>query len=174
MADVVVLQPAADDLLPVAIAAHLARYKGLSRVHTRSDLQVFLRWCAEHEPEPLRVPRSDAALFRRWLEEIRRFKPSTVPRRLSVVTCFYRTCVIDAVLEASPAAYVGRPPVPNESPDARPVPSPVRGHDRRRPHVGESVRLCPCRSAWTAQIASVRGLPCRHRRPRRGARPPGP
>jgi integrase/recombinase XerD len=39
-----------------------------------------------------------------------------VSRRLSVVTCFYRTCVIDAVLEASPAAYVRRPPVPNESP----------------------------------------------------------
>jgi hypothetical protein len=39
-----------------------------------------------------------------------------VSRRLSVVTCFYRTCVIDAVLEASPAAYLRRPPVPNESP----------------------------------------------------------
>jgi site-specific recombinase XerD len=91
MADVVVLQPAADDLLRVAIAAHLARYKSLSRVHTRSDLQVFLRWCAEHELEPLRVRRSDVELFVRWLEEIRRFKPSTVARRLSVVTCFYRT-----------------------------------------------------------------------------------
>jgi hypothetical protein len=34
MADVVVLEPAVDDLLRVAIAAHLARYKGLSRVHT--------------------------------------------------------------------------------------------------------------------------------------------
>jgi integrase/recombinase XerD len=55
-------------------------------------------------------------LFVRWLEEIRRFKPSTVSRRLSVVTCFYRTCVIDAVLDASPAAYVRRPPVSNESP----------------------------------------------------------
>jgi site-specific recombinase XerD len=116
MADVVVLQPAVDDLLRVAIAAHLARYKGLSRVHTGSDLQVFLRWCTEHELEPLRARRSDIELFLRWLEEIRRFKPSTVARRLSVVTCFYRTCVIDAVLEASPAAYVRRPPVPNESP----------------------------------------------------------
>jgi hypothetical protein len=55
-------------------------------------------------------------MFVRWLEEIRRFKPSTVSRRLSVVTCFYRTCVIDAVLDASPAAYVRRPPVSSESP----------------------------------------------------------
>jgi site-specific recombinase XerD len=116
MADAVELQNVPDDLLRVAIAAHLARYKGLSRVHTNSDLQVFLRWCIDHELDPLRVRRADVELFVRWLEEIRRYKPSTVSRRLSVVTCFYRSCVIDAVLEASPAAYVRRPPVSNESP----------------------------------------------------------
>jgi integrase len=33
-----------------------------------------------------------------------------------VVICFYRTCVIDAVLEHSPAEYVRRPTVPPESP----------------------------------------------------------
>lgn len=110
------LHGVSDDLLRVAIAAHLSRYKGLSRVHTDSDLRVFLRWCAEHHLDPLTVQRADVELFVRWLEEIRRFKPSTVSRRLSVVTCFYRTCVSDAVLDASPAAYVRRPPVPAESP----------------------------------------------------------
>jgi integrase/recombinase XerD len=104
------------DLLRVAIAAHLARYKGLSRAHPSSDLQVFLRWCAEHQLDPLSVRRVDVELFVRWLEEIRRFTPSTVSRRRSVVTCFYRTCVIDAILDASPAAYVRRPPVSSESP----------------------------------------------------------
>jgi site-specific recombinase XerD len=39
-----------------------------------------------------------------------------VSRRVSVVAGFYRTCVIDAVLSASPAQYVRRPPVPSESP----------------------------------------------------------
>jgi integrase/recombinase XerD len=52
----------------------------------------------------------------RWMQEVRRFKPSTVSRRMAVVTGFYRTCVIDAVLEHSPAEYVRRPRVPNESP----------------------------------------------------------
>ena len=52
----------------------------------------------------------------RWLQEQRRFKPSTVSRRLSVVVCFYRTCVIDAILDHSPAAHVRRPPVSAESP----------------------------------------------------------
>ncbi|WP_432577616.1 tyrosine-type recombinase/integrase, partial [Kineococcus arenarius] len=44
------------------------------------------------------------------------FAASTVSRRMSVVAGFYRTCVIDAVLEHSPADYVRRPNVPPESP----------------------------------------------------------
>jgi hypothetical protein len=43
-------------------------------------------------------------------------KPSTVSRRMAVVTGFCRTCVIDTVLEHSPADYVRRPRLPNESP----------------------------------------------------------
>ena len=45
-----------------------------------------------------------------------RFKPSTISRRFSVAAGFYRTCVIDAVLEHSPAEHVRRPNVPAESP----------------------------------------------------------
>jgi len=36
------------------------------------------------------------------MQEIRRFKPSTVSRRFSVAAGFYRTCVLDSVLEHSP------------------------------------------------------------------------
>jgi integrase/recombinase XerD len=50
------------------------------------------------------------------MQEIHRFKPSTVSRRFSVTAGFYRTCVIDGVLERSPAEYVRRPAVPAESP----------------------------------------------------------
>ncbi|HEX3964945.1 MAG TPA: tyrosine-type recombinase/integrase [Trebonia sp.] len=48
--------------------------------------------------------------------EIRRFKPSTVSRRFSVAAGFYRTCVIDGLLEHSPAEHARRPSVPPESP----------------------------------------------------------
>ena len=116
MTSSVLFQPASDDLLRVAVAAYLARYKGLSRAHTDSDPQVFLRWCGERDLDPLAARRVDVELFVRWLQEARRFKPSTVSRRLSVVICFYRTCVVDAVLDYSPAAYVRRPSVPAESP----------------------------------------------------------
>jgi integrase/recombinase XerD len=52
----------------------------------------------------------------RWLQEVRRYRLSTVSRRASVVAGFYRTCVLDGVLEHSPADYVRRPNVPAESP----------------------------------------------------------
>ncbi len=47
---------------------------------------------------------------------VRRFKPSTVSRRFSVAAGFYKTCVIDGLLEHSPAEHVRRPSVPPESP----------------------------------------------------------
>jgi len=110
------LRSASDDLLHAAIAAHLARYRGQSRIHTESDLHVFLQWCTDHDLDALAARRVDVELFVRWLQEVRRLKPSTVSRRLSVVICFYRTCVIDAILDSSPADHVRRPPVPAESP----------------------------------------------------------
>jgi integrase/recombinase XerD len=50
------------------------------------------------------------------MQEVRRFKPSTVSRRFSVTAGFYKTCVIDGLLEHSPADHVRRPSVPAESP----------------------------------------------------------
>jgi len=50
------------------------------------------------------------------MQEIRRFKPSTASRRFSVAAGFYNTCVIDGLLEHSPAEHVRRPAVPAESP----------------------------------------------------------
>jgi len=50
------------------------------------------------------------------MQEIRRFKPSTVSRRFPVTAGFCRTCVIDGLLEHSPAEHVRRPSAPPESP----------------------------------------------------------
>jgi site-specific recombinase XerD len=100
----------------LAVAAYLARFKGQSRVHTESDLRGYLTWCDARGLNPLAATRPHVELYVRWLQEIRRYRPSTVSRRMSVVAGFYRTCVIDAVLEHSPAEYVRRPNVPAESP----------------------------------------------------------
>ncbi len=79
------------------------------RLNTESDLRLFFAWCTEQNLAPLAAQRAQIERYVRWMQEIRRFKPSTVSRRMAVVTGFYRTCVIDAVLEHSPADYVRRP-----------------------------------------------------------------
>src|SRR6202046_1074415 len=104
------------DRLRLAVAAYLARCKGASREHTESDLRCYLAWCAERGLDPLAARRPHLELHIRWMQEIRRFKPSTVSRRFSVTAGFYRTCVIDGLLEHSPAEHVRRPSVPAESP----------------------------------------------------------
>jgi integrase/recombinase XerD len=104
------------DRLRLAAAAYLARFKGSSREHTESDLRCYLAWCAERRLDPLAAQRPDLELYIRWMQEIRRFKLSTVSRRFSVAAGFYRTCVIDGVLNRSPAEHVRRPSVPAESP----------------------------------------------------------
>jgi len=104
------------DQLRLAVAAYLARFKGASRYHTESELRCFLAWCAEHSLDPLAARRPHLELYIRWMQEVRRFKPSTVSRRFSVAAGFYRTCVIDGLLEHSPAEHVRRPSVPPESP----------------------------------------------------------
>jgi integrase/recombinase XerD len=104
------------DQLRLAVAAYLARFTGPSRQHTESDLRCYLSWCAERGLDPLAARRPHLELYIRWMQEIRRFKPSTVSRRFSVVAGFYRTCVIDGLLDRSPAEHVRRPTVPPESP----------------------------------------------------------
>ena len=98
------------------MAAYLARFKGASRYHTESDLRCYLAWCAERSLDPLAARRPHLERYIRWMQEIRRFKPPTVSRRFSVTAGFYRTCVIDGLLEHSPAEHVRRPSVPPESP----------------------------------------------------------
>jgi site-specific recombinase XerD len=117
------LAPAASELpepftdrLRLAVAAYLARFKGSSRAHTESDLRCYLSWCAERGLDPMAASRPHLELYIRWMQEIRRFKPSTVSRRFSVVAGFYRTCVLDGLLQHSPAEHVRRPAVPAESP----------------------------------------------------------
>jgi len=103
-------------VLRAAVAAYLGRYRGQSRLHTGSDLKIYLTWCTDQDLDPLLVGRVDIERYVRWLQEIRYYQPSTVSRLLSVVVGFYRVCVIDQILPYSPADYVRRPPVPAESP----------------------------------------------------------
>lgn len=117
--DTICISPTAlpvEDKLHVAVAAYLARYKDISRKHAATDLRAFTSWCQERGLQPLMAQRPHIELYVRWMQEQARYRPSTVSRRLSIVIGFFRTCVIDGVLEHSPADYVRRPHVPPESP----------------------------------------------------------
>jgi hypothetical protein len=70
-----------DATLRLAVAAYLVRDKG-SRIHTESDLRSYLRWCRDRDLHPLQACRAQIELYLRWMQEVQRFQPSTVSRRL--------------------------------------------------------------------------------------------
>ena len=102
--------------LRISVAVYLARFKGQSRVHTESDLRSFLNWCNRQNLDPLAAQRPHIELFLRWMQEIGRYRPSTVSRRLSVVAGFYRTCVIDGFLESTGPRTTYAAPTSPQSP----------------------------------------------------------
>jgi hypothetical protein len=110
------VEPCGQLVLRAAVSAYLGRYRGETRLHTDSDLRVFLRWRTDQGLDPLAAVRVDIERYVRWLQDARCYQPPTVSRRLSVVVGFYRVCVIDQILPHSPADYVRRPTVPAESP----------------------------------------------------------
>ena len=79
-------------VLRAAVSAYLGRYRGETRLHAESDLRVFLRWCTDRSLDALAAVRADIEGYVRWLQDVRRYQPSTVSRRLSIVVGFCRVC----------------------------------------------------------------------------------
>jgi hypothetical protein len=120
------------DRLRLAVAAYLTRFKDTSREHTESDLRCYLAWCAERGLDPLAAQRPHLELYIRWMQEIRRFKPSAVSRRLRV--CGKGTKVVlvplpppvgRALDQATGSRARAGPAQPPRRPDG-----PARGHLR--------------------------------------------
>jgi hypothetical protein len=55
-------------VLRAAVSAYLGRYRGETRLHTGSDLQVVLRWCTGQDLDPLAAIRVDTERYVRWLQ----------------------------------------------------------------------------------------------------------
>ncbi len=97
----------AEDTTPArsAIAGFLAGYCGSTRRSYATDLKRFASWCREAKLDLPHVRRPHLELFGRWMEESGRVR-STVARRLSTLTSFYRYCEQEGLVERSPAANV--------------------------------------------------------------------
>lgn len=99
----------------LAAAAFLARYSGVTRRNYASDLRVWFRWCALHGVEVLDARRVQIEIWARDMEEGQQLARSTVSKRISTVTGFYRFAHIDGIISDDPTKHVRRPKVEPES-----------------------------------------------------------
>ena len=98
----------------VAVAAFIAGYADPTRRSYATDLRIFATWCHDHGFNLLNVKRPHLETFARWMEQEGRM-PSTISRRLSTLSSFYKYCQLEDILEKNPAANVRRPKVNDES-----------------------------------------------------------
>ena len=98
----------------VAVAAFLAGYSGGTRTSYTTDLRIFAGWCHDHDLNLLTVKRAHLELFGRWMEQEGRMS-STIGRRLSTLSSFYKYCQIEDITDRNSAASIRRPKVNDES-----------------------------------------------------------
>ncbi len=79
-----------------------------------TDIRLFKAWCREGSLGLFEVRRAHLELFGRWMEE-RGLMRSTVARRLSMLTSFYRYCQEEEIIVRNPAVNLRRPKVDYES-----------------------------------------------------------
>lgn len=98
----------------MAAAGFLAGYGGTTQAGYRIDLRSWWMWCEEKGLHPFNVRRPHIELWVRSMED--RYARSTVGRRLSTVSMFYRWCCDEELIGKNPAANVRRPKIPQDSP----------------------------------------------------------
>ena len=108
------IQPAFTDPERLALAGHLAGYRGLTREAYALHLRQFTTWCRARSLALFAVRRADIESFARDLETRGRAR-ATVTRRLSTIAGFYKYAVEEELLDHSPAAHVRRPRLDYES-----------------------------------------------------------
>ena len=98
----------------VAVAAFLAGYSDPTRQSYATDVRIFTTWCHDHGVNLLNVKRPHLETFGRWMEQQGRM-PSTIGRRLSTLSSFYKYCQLEDIIAKNPAANLRRPKVNAES-----------------------------------------------------------
>src|SRR4051812_18836302 len=86
-------------VLRAATAAYLGRYRGQTRLHSESDLRVFLHWCTDHDLDPLAAVRVDIERYLRWLQDVLSFDSEVCPCHPTV----FRTGSLPPRLVSAPA-----------------------------------------------------------------------
>ena len=98
----------------VAVAAFIAGYTDPTRRSYAADLRIFAAWYHDHGINLLNVRRPHLETFAHWMEQEGRMA-STIGRRLSTLSSFYKYCQTEDILDKNPALNVRRPKVHDES-----------------------------------------------------------
>jgi hypothetical protein len=98
----------------VAVAAFIAGHTDPTRLSYATDLRIYAGWCHDHGITLLNVKRPHFETFARWMEQEGRMA-STIGRRLSTLSSFYRYHQTEDILDKYPALKVRRPKVHDES-----------------------------------------------------------
>jgi len=96
-------------------AAFLLGYEASTRRAYETDLREWFQFCATHRLEPLEARRAHVDLFATKLREHDGRAPSTVARKLSSLSGFYRYAVDEDVIVRNPVSAVRRPKVGSET-----------------------------------------------------------
>ena len=92
----------------VAVAAFIAGYTDPTRRSYATDLRIFAGWCHDHGFNLLNVKRPHLETFARWMEQEGRMA-STIGRRLSTLSSFYKYCQTEDILDKNPAPTFAAP-----------------------------------------------------------------
>ena len=92
----------------VAVAAFIAGYTDPTRRSYATDLRIFAGWCHDHGVNLLNVKRPHLETFARWMEQEGRMA-STIGRRLSTLSSFYRYCQLEDILDKNQHSTSGGP-----------------------------------------------------------------
>lgn len=83
-----------------------------TRRNYTDDLRRWLRFCADHDVDPLTARRADLDAWARSLES-EGLATRTIARRLASVSSWYRWLVVEGHRADSPAEHVRRPRIPD-------------------------------------------------------------
>jgi site-specific recombinase XerD len=110
-----VYQPPGGYRLEQLAASWLAGFEANTAAAYRTDLGLYLGWCADHGLDPLRVGLPEVQVFGRWLSDTPSARtgkpraPRTVARALASVSSWYTHLNRAGAMHYHPAAHAERP-----------------------------------------------------------------
>jgi site-specific recombinase XerD len=73
------------------------------------QLQQFLNWCDRTNYHPATITRQEIKEYRRWLLDIKQYKPATIALKLTAVRRFYDAAIERGLLTINPATGIKAP-----------------------------------------------------------------